>query len=236
MTYKSPYQDPLSQWLDVLYGTDLTPLLVSRITNILQLSTFTPEIVVYVLSQIRKIIDYERKRNTYEVINFYSDWILHVKIDRSSQVILKEIEEILQGDRARNNYSIIDSGIQKGWAPDYMKLDVFKEQLKNFCMEFSIPEKNIQSNWKNFIKVVIDELVDFPISPNPDLDIRKGKINGRIISLSFKYIPEEEYYAFDTEKTQKKLFPSIFVRYDNHTTDTYVVLYNKKIFHQTAFF
>lgn len=235
MAYKSPYQNPLSQWLDVLDGTDLTSLLVSRVSNVLKDSNFAPEKVVYVLVQIRKIIEYERTKN-YEVIKFYSDWILHVKINRSSHVVLREIEAILQGERSLNNYSIIDSGIQKGWAPDYMKLDVFKEQMKNFCIEFGIPEGNVQSSWKEFIKVIIDELIDFPISPNSDKDIREGKINGRIISLCFKYVPEEEYYVFDIEKTQKKSFPSIFVKYDNHTTDTYVILYNKKIFHQTAFF
>jgi hypothetical protein len=64
MAYVSPAKDPFSKWLDPLDGTELTPILISRITDILQNSEFTLHQVVYCLAQIRKIISYEQKKTT----------------------------------------------------------------------------------------------------------------------------------------------------------------------------
>jgi hypothetical protein len=65
---------------------------------------------------------------------------LHERITGTPHRVLEEIEGFLNGTR-EFGYSIIDAGIQKGRVPDYMKLDIFKNEVHKFCIEFSIPEK-----------------------------------------------------------------------------------------------
>jgi hypothetical protein len=48
--------------------------------------------VVYILSKIRKILEWENAKGKYKTLNFYCNWVLHNKIDRTEPVgkILKD--------------------------------------------------------------------------------------------------------------------------------------------------
>lgn len=79
--------------------------------------------VVFILSKIRKLLEWENAKGKYKTLNFYCNWVLHNKIDRSEPVA-----KILR-----------DFVVNK---PDRYKFifhEEFKKEFRKFLKDYNLP-------------------------------------------------------------------------------------------------
>ncbi len=102
--------------------------------------------VVYILSRIRKLLEIENAKRKYKVLNFYSNWSLHSKIDRTEPVreILKEFIE------------------KKGERHGFIFYTDFEKELKAFLTEHGLPILR-PSKIKKFKDLLSKTISDTPL-------------------------------------------------------------------------
>lgn len=58
--------------------------------------------VVYILSRIRKLLEINGEKNTYPILNFYSNWCLHAEITKTDNEAINHIlREFIEKPEAR---------------------------------------------------------------------------------------------------------------------------------------
>lgn len=132
--------------------------------------------VVYILSRIRKYLEIKDIKSKYKYLNFYCNWVLHSKIERTQPVI-----EIL---RDFNNGS--DDG-------KFLKFEYLYTDLNSFLKDEGL-DSNIffaKENYLRFINLLLDVLSDTPVEFYSDdkkiLMIRKPKIQIKDSIFNIEY-------------------------------------------------
>lgn len=103
--------------------------------------------VIFILSRIRKFLELKDLKTKYKILNFYCNWALHVKIDRTDCVrsILKDFIEHKDNDR-------------------FLFLEDFKDELKIFLEDFDLPMDILKiENYKPFFRLLVDIYSDTPV-------------------------------------------------------------------------
>ncbi len=113
--------------------------------------------VVYILVQIRKILEHENIRDS--ALRFYGDWVVHTKLDKYM---------------ARKIYIEIKKESNKG--NNILSFETLRSELKKFLHSHNIPDDLVVSNdcWSSFREKLIHILVDVPI-----IHIEQEEIIGR---------------------------------------------------------
>lgn len=128
--------------------------------------------VVYILVEIRKLLEKNKIKANYPVLNFYCNWALHSYIENIKpqiRTLLEEIEKTINSSR----YDLS--------LPEKMlNFELFKKDIKTFFANFSI-DYNLDSNWITIRKLLIDIISDCP------LKFKNGNIE------EFKFIHSEDY-------------------------------------------
>lgn len=132
--------------------------ILEKLRNVLNEDISNEIQVVYVLSRTRKILEIDKKKPKYEILNFYCDWALHSKIDRFKDDGL--MNSILQKFIDDPTSGFLDF-------KDFHKS--FKEFLKEYELETMI-YKDTNSLYI-FNKILCDIYKDSPLI----LYIKKGK-------------------------------------------------------------
>ena len=114
--------------------------------------------VVYIFAEIRKLIEKLKDKSNFPVLNFYSNWVLHSKIDDTSAVrpLLVKIEE-----------SIISKkyDVWSVWA--MIDFEEFCKEVGLFLNKFDIINPfTDRKYWNSFRKLFVDILIDCPLKPN----------------------------------------------------------------------
>jgi len=111
--------------------------------------------VVYLLIEIRKLIDIKLVKNKYKILYFFCNWVAHYELSKkdAKEVLLTLNTEIINGNSLANS-------------PNRQKLMPnleFKKQINEFFIDFKLPA-DIFSNYVNkFILKLIDVLIDCPL-------------------------------------------------------------------------
>jgi hypothetical protein len=79
--------------------------------------------VVFILSKIRKLLEWDNAKGKYKILNFYCNWVLHNKIDKAEPVgkILKDFI-VNKADR----YKLIFH-------------EEFKKEFRKFLKDYNLP-------------------------------------------------------------------------------------------------
>ena len=81
---------------------------------------------VYLLAQIRKVLESENAKGKYKVLNFYCNWALHSKIDKTEPV--GKILKIFITDR--------------GGRYKFIFHEEFEKEFKMFLLDYGLPAMN----------------------------------------------------------------------------------------------
>lgn len=114
--------------------------------------------VVYFLVEVRKTLDHIRKEktDTFKVLRFYCDWILHT--EKTS--IIKEIKSIMDKIVVEEN-SINKKSVA---LKQFINMEELKNELNSFVLSHGLLDSNIsESVWVNFHKLLIEILSDQPM-------------------------------------------------------------------------
>jgi hypothetical protein len=102
--------------------------------------------VLYVLVEIRKILEHENKNSRDNLLIFYCDWVVHTKMDRFQS---QKIFDIINKD-----------GVESSQIISFNNL---KAELRTFLEEKDLPTELVNNYWEPFKENLIDILVDTPI-------------------------------------------------------------------------
>ena len=108
--------------------------------------------VVYILSRVRKYLEIKNLKGKYRNLNFYCNWGLHAKIDRTEPVadILREVAKLSE------------KGVK------FLTFEHLRTDLKNFFKENNIPENILDKQWLEFTRLLIDIYSDTPLEFYPE--------------------------------------------------------------------
>jgi len=119
---------------------------------------------VYVMVELRKLLDHVTTRDEYTLMRFYCDWTLHTRKDGH----LEHIAPII-----RRMYESIREELQRDSNPEkfsdeilsFMYFNALRDEMKDFLnrvdLSPTLTEKDIV--WHSFIKYLVMVLVDQPI-------------------------------------------------------------------------
>jgi hypothetical protein len=136
--------------------------------------------MVYLLVEIRKILDHEKIKKDFPYLSLFCDWILHIKIDRNNTgvKVIKQIDSRIL-DRAK--YDLLGGDIfyknrQIPVIRRLINLWDFKKELRFFFKKFNLNIKNlIGCNWTRFICLLLNVLVDVPLTFDDQEKLKKIK-------------------------------------------------------------
>jgi hypothetical protein len=131
--------------------------------------------VVYILSRIRKILEIEDKKTEYKYLNFYCNWALHSKIDRTEPV-RDVLDEFIVGS---------DDG-------KFLKFDHFFLDLKDFLDAYHLSVYLLdKENYLRFINLLVGIIADTPVEVRTDkshiitITEPTKKLKGSVFSIGY---------------------------------------------------
>lgn len=130
--------------------------ILEKLSRELKNQIVTEAQTVYILVQIRKLIEHKCD-NTFDTLKMFCDWALHIEFSRNKQIIelLKEFDEAIERE---NN----------GFGPttqDYLSLKKFKVAMKEFLTEFNLPQNILKNKeWSLFIHSYNRVVSDCPVT------------------------------------------------------------------------
>lgn len=108
--------------------------------------------VVYILSRIRKYLELKNQKSKYKYLNFYCNWALHAKLERT-----EPISDVLRGVSKLNEIGI-----------RFLTFEHLKMDLKNFFRKNDIPEDILDKQWLKFRSLLRDIYSDTPLEFYPE--------------------------------------------------------------------
>lgn len=139
--------------------------------------------VVYILSRIRKYLETKELKRKYKYLNFYCNWALHSRINRTEPV-----SEILRD---------FNNGIDNG---KFLKFEYFYNDFKSFLDDEKLNSEIIleNENYLRFINLLLDILSDTPVEFYPDdkkkiiLNKPKVPIKNSVFNIEYSIQPIEK--------------------------------------------
>ncbi len=139
--------------------------------------------VVYILSRIRKYLEIKNLKGNYKYLNFYCNWALHSKIDRTEPVV-----EILRD---------FNNGTDEG---KFLKFGYFYDDLKSFLDNEGLNSSTLleKNNYLIFINLLLDILSDTPVEfysdDKKEIIINKPKIpiKDSLFNIEFSIRPKNK--------------------------------------------
>lgn len=141
------------------------------------------EDICFLMVQARHLIE-NSKRNKYPTVEFYSDWMVHTKLDRSevSLLVLQNITKVISENWSRPDQNIVDE------VSKVIGLSNLRSELVILFQENELPVElfSIYKNWEDIVGLLIYFLINKPlIFPEEEKVRSKGlkKIIREILNL-----------------------------------------------------
>lgn len=126
-------------------------VVISKLKNLLEKSIRNEAQVVYILTRIGKIIELEKSKKNYAVLNFYRNWSVHSEIDRTEPVT-DILSEFIKNKENRFRLSLHNQ---------------FSSELNSFLKKHNLPQLN-NNRLNNFIYYLGKVIADTPIKITVD--------------------------------------------------------------------
>ena len=172
--------------------------IIRKLTAQLNKGITTEVQVVYLLVGIRKLIERDAQGAQYRTLNFYCDWVVHSKLDRSSIVkgILREFDKahlLLKGEmnlplELRNK---ID---------DISQMRSFEKELTSFLGSYGLlPIAQDVDGWSHFLHLYTQVIQDIPLmvkpsSPGATQNISKLVVRFEAATETYKFGGREDLF------------------------------------------
>lgn len=143
--------------------------ILRKLSNVLKEDIQNECQVVFILSRIRKYLELKEIKREYKFLNFYCNWALHSKINRTESV-----SEVL------NNF------IKSTDGGNFLNFDYLVDDLKKFIDKYCLPDKIIKDNenYKRFVNLLFgiysDTPLEVPSGEKQIITISEGSENGDI--------------------------------------------------------
>ena len=125
--------------------------------------------VVYVLVEIRKLIDHSPHKNQYRALKFYCDWALHIKLDQGGACqMLQQFDEALT---ARNDEESFRAAVEK-FGPT-ISFATLRDEFINFLIEYDLPTEvaGKMLYWGRFLALYLSVVKDCPLAYSRNLPL-----------------------------------------------------------------
>jgi|ERR1035438_7919986 hypothetical protein len=128
--------------------------------------------VVYILVELRKLLEHDGKKNVYPVLNFYVNWVVHTKL--SDSPVADRIVRLLDEVTYRKANDAVDLKLEDE-AFSFFNETLLREQLSAFLESVGLPTElcTDDTNWHYFRKKLAGVIEDAPLelkaskTPNP---------------------------------------------------------------------
>lgn len=202
---------------------DMTKDMVSKLHLHLEKPVDTECSVVYLLAEVRKLLDRDDPKHRYAALWMYCHWALHVDLDlpKTTSDFLKQVDLWVTNNIAY----LVPSGpwkfIQEYYLfRDFIYLDTFRKQLRLFLTAYKLPKEicTNESKWFEFISayagVIEDGTLACESKKNNELGavqrvvFKKGKTLSRDHHVDFVIQWDIELKDGRTLKTEFKALPN----------------------------
>lgn len=155
--------------------------------------------IVYLMVEIRKIIDHEKSSEMYPLLKFYADWTLHTKKD----YITPEIQQMMEVMYKTAEAEIKNPALTKGGSPimKFAYMDSLGKEMKVFLenhgMDSSLARK--KERWIAFVNLLVKVLENQPIiTPTSDIEsfFFQPANDGCVIGILIFVKPIKEYNLY----------------------------------------
>jgi hypothetical protein len=155
--------------------------------------------VVYVLVEIRKLIEHSEHRVHYLSVLFFCDWALHVKMSRQSALLLlREIDDAIE-----HAPTSVRLGELIGTK---LSMDAFRDDLTHFLMDYGLPTDAVRTmrGWLSFLPLYLSVIADCPVLQRKVHLRHINHLTVRIDREPPKDIPEGALFGFAIHWTFSK--------------------------------
>ncbi|MHB8754939.1 MAG: hypothetical protein ACYC92_08295 [Candidatus Acidiferrales bacterium] len=121
--------------------------------------------VGYVLAEIRKLLERDRRQGSFGRLNFFCDWALHARLSRSTaREILLAIDDATSSARKHGNTDAVEAALSR-----VVTLEQFKIALDDFMQASGLSRIWTTQAWSSFVEkycLIIQDCA-LEISDNP---------------------------------------------------------------------
>jgi hypothetical protein len=121
--------------------------------------------VVYLLAEIKKVLEIEN-RNNYYILSFFRDWVLHKELSRQNSI--KKIENRFDSHISfTSNSKVIGNNILSD-QKNFFNLELLRNEFRTFLEQHDIPKNLTDSKqiWIEFSKLLFEVLEECHILIN----------------------------------------------------------------------
>lgn len=142
------------------------PGIIDKLRSELHLPVETEMQVVYILVEIRKVLEHNTEKGRYPVLNFYCNWIVHTKLSASpvADRIVRLLDETLY--RLANGERDVALEAQ---AEEFMDERLLRDELRAFLESSDLPLEicTDSGRWDAFRKRLAGVIEDVPLKLLP---------------------------------------------------------------------
>ncbi len=132
------------------------------------------EDICFLMVQARHLLEENSLREEYKVIEFYCDWMVHSKLDRSevSVLILRDITKVIAKNWNPTSGYIVNE------VSKVIGLFKLRTELIKLFKKYNLPTTifEIEENWKNLVGSLTYFLANKPVSFPQENPIKKTKL------------------------------------------------------------
>lgn len=170
-------------------------LILNGLTNVLDSGLDTPEKVVYLLVEIKKLRELLDEK--LAALDLYRNWVVHTKLEHKGTTsnLIGKFDSLVKDEKSEEE--IARDFIAK--YPDFFRLENLKDGMKEFLATYGLPNglTDDEACWKDFRKILLEILRECNIEPP------NGKINK--LSLHKDDKKEKCTFRFDLKDRVKKV-------------------------------
>jgi hypothetical protein len=146
------------------------PALIEKLTRELSEPITTERQVVYILVELRKLMEHNGDAVDYFALNFYCDWAVHTKLDRRGagriverfdkyQALIELSQSTPEGNVPGADLSVLIE------VESTVRLERFREQLGTYLKRGGLPcaIADDDRHWANFLSYYVRVIEDCPL-------------------------------------------------------------------------
>ena len=166
----------------------MIPDLLDKLNSTLLKPIRTQCRVVYLMVEVRKLMDRRDASGEYPVLKLFCDWAVHINIgwNRAAEPLMREFDVAVESVKAGN-------GMPFAFL-EFLSLSHFREEFSRFLRANRLPCRVVEDGgeWDRFLDLYSAVVSDCPITYS------KRQIPFKLISTLTltKDMPREESYAF----------------------------------------
>lgn len=124
---------------------------------------------VYVMVELRKILDHDRKAGIkeFDILRFYCDWTVHTDKDRISSDMKRVIDDLLQDIKCHIQNPVM---ARRDKATRFVYMKNLRDELRKLVLAKGFDSSLVDAGWIPFVKLLVKVLEDQPII-NPTSEI-----------------------------------------------------------------